>query len=65
MSQIIVSKQRAIRKDNPLLNMVGKVLLYVVLIAVALFTLIPFVWMISSSLKLHSKYYTLLCCSRQ
>ncbi|MBE5815538.1 MAG: carbohydrate ABC transporter permease [Clostridiales bacterium] len=57
MSQIIVSKQRAIRKDNPLLNMVGKVLLYVVLIAVALFTLIPFVWMISSSLKLDREVF--------
>ena len=40
-----------------MLQLVGKTLLYVVLIAVALFTLIPFVWMISSSLKLDREVF--------
>ncbi len=57
MSQIIVSRQRSIRRDNPVLKLIGKILLYVVLIAVALFTLIPFVWMISSSLKLDREVF--------
>jgi len=35
-----------------------KILLYVVLIALALFTLIPFVWMLSSSLKLDREVFT-------
>ena len=35
-----------------------KVLLYVVLIALALFTLIPFVWMLSSSLKLDREVFS-------
>ena len=51
-----VSKN-AIKKDNPILQIVGKTLLYIVLIAVALFTLIPFVWMISSSLKLDREVF--------
>ena len=34
------------------MKVIGRVLLYTVLIAMALFTLIPFVWMLSSSLKL-------------
>ena len=49
MSQ--AANQNAIRKDNPTLQLIGKIALYIVLIAVALFTLIPFVWMISSSLS--------------
>lgn len=55
MSQATMQKQ--IRKDNPALQMLGKILLYVVLIAVAIFTLIPFVWMISSSLKLDREVF--------
>ena len=49
--------QRQIRKDNPVLALIGKVLLYAVLIGVSIFTLIPFVWMISSSLKLDREVF--------
>ena len=56
MSQAAATKN-AIRQDNPVLQLIGKVLLYIVLIAVALFTLIPFVWMISSSLKLDREVF--------
>ena len=52
------AKKNAIRQDNPAVQMLGKVLLYIVLIAVALFTLIPFVWMISSSLKLDREVFS-------
>jgi len=51
------AKKNAIRQDNPAVQMLGKVILYIVLIAVALFTLIPFVWMISSSLKLDREVF--------
>ena len=51
----VVTHQKAIRKDNPVMKVIGRVLLYTVLIAMALFTLIPFVWMLSSSLKLDRK----------
>lgn len=56
MSQAVVSGKQ-IKQDNPMMQLVGKTLLYVVLIAVALFTLIPFVWMISSSLKLDREVF--------
>ena len=36
---------------------VGKIILYIALIACALFTLIPFVWMLSSSLKLDREVF--------
>ena len=55
MSQTV--SKNAIKKDNPALQLLGKTLLYIVLIAVALFTLIPFVWMISSSLKLDREVF--------
>ncbi|MBQ7849859.1 MAG: carbohydrate ABC transporter permease [Clostridia bacterium] len=58
MSQAVAgTKQRAIRRDNPVLALIGKIALYVVLIAVSIFTLIPFVWMISSSLKLDREVF--------
>lgn len=56
MSQT-VHTGKAIKQDNPALQILGKVLLYIVLIAVALFTLVPFVWMISSSLKLDREVF--------
>ena len=56
MSQAVVSGKQ-IKQDNPMLQLLGKTVLYVVLIAVALFTLIPFVWMISSSLKLDREVF--------
>ncbi len=48
---------RGIRKDNKTLRTFGKVCLYIVLIALAAFTLIPFVWMILSSLKLDREVF--------
>ena len=48
---------RTVRQDNKTLQAVGKVVLYVVLVALALFTLIPFVWMISASLKLDREVF--------
>ncbi|MGN0776448.1 MAG: carbohydrate ABC transporter permease [Candidatus Ventricola sp.] len=56
MSQAAVTKN-TVRQDNPILQTIGKIALYIVLIAVALFTLIPFVWMISSSLKLDREVF--------
>lgn len=58
MSQTaVVTHQKAIRKDNPALKVIGRVLLYTVLIAMELFTLIPFVWMLSSYLKLDQEVF--------
>ncbi len=51
------SRQHQIRKDNPVLRIIGKTILYVVLISVALFTLLPFIWMVSSSLKLDREVF--------
>lgn len=48
---------RTVRQDNKTLQAVGKVVLYAVLVALALFTLIPFVWMISASLKLDREVF--------
>ncbi len=48
---------KQVRKDNPVLHIIGRVLLYAVLIGVSIFTLIPFVWMISSSLKLDQEVF--------
>ncbi len=50
--------QKPIRKDNPILSQVIRVIIYIVLIAMAAFTLIPFVWMVSSSLKLDREVFT-------
>ena len=49
--------QKSIRKDNPVLSRILHVVIYIVLIALAVFTLIPFVWMISSSLKLDREVF--------
>lgn len=57
MSQTAVTTQREIRKDNPVLKRIGKVLLYLLLIGISAFTLLPFVWMISSSLKLDREVF--------
>ena len=48
---------REIRKDNPVLRKIGRVVIWILLIALAVFTLIPFVWMISSSLKLDREVF--------
>ena len=57
MTQAVARTGREIRKDNPVMRIIGKILLYAVLIFVAVFTLIPFVWMISSSLKLDREVF--------
>jgi multiple sugar transport system permease protein len=48
---------REIRKDNPTLRRILRIIVWIVLIALAVFTLIPFVWMISSSLKLDREVF--------
>ena len=58
MSQAAVTSQKAVRQDNKTAQLIGKIILYVVLIAIALFTLIPFVWMLSASLKLDREVFT-------
>ena len=50
--------QRAIHRDHPALLVAARVIIYLLLIALALFTLIPFVWMISSSLKLDREVFS-------
>lgn len=45
------------KKSSVVLHKIGRVILYIVLIALALFTLIPFVWMLSSSLKLDREVF--------
>ena len=58
MSQAAVPSPKAVRQDNKTAQLIGKIILYVVLIAIALFTLIPFVWMLSASLKLDREVFT-------
>ena len=50
--------QRAIRRDRPVLLYIARTIVFILLIALALFTLIPFVWMISSSLKLDREVFS-------
>ena len=50
--------QKAIRQDRPVLRKILYALVFIVLVALALFTLIPFVWMISSSLKLDREVFS-------
>jgi len=56
MTQMTAGKPVGIQ-PSPIM-VVLKILLYVVLIALALFTLIPFVWMLSSSLKLDREVFS-------
>ena len=49
--------QKAIRKDNPTARRILRTVVYLLLIALGIFTLIPFVWMISSSLKLDREVF--------
>ncbi len=57
MSQAVASKG-AIRQDSKAAHIIGQIVVYVVLIAIALFTLIPFVWMLSASLKLDREVFS-------
>ena len=56
MTQLAMKKNAGIQRSP--VSIALKVLLYVVLIAMALFTLIPFVWMLSASLKLDREVFT-------
>ena len=49
--------QKAIRQDNPTGRIILRVVIYILLTALAAFTLIPFVWMLSSSLKLDREVF--------
>ncbi len=49
--------QREIRRDHPALQKILHIIVLVILTALALFTLIPFAWMISSSLKLDREVF--------
>ena len=57
MSEKAISSGRAIRPTNYTAGKIGKVLLYVALILLSAVTLIPFVWMISASLKLDREVF--------
>ena len=50
-------RQKAIRRDHPLLQKIVRIVIYFLLTALAAFTLIPFLWMISSSLKLDREVF--------
>lgn len=56
MTQLVQSKNAGVRPSPMYVAL--KALLYVVLIALALFTLIPFVWMLSASLKLDREVFS-------
>ena len=53
-----VQKSAGIRKDNPLAARILRVVIFILLTALAVFTLIPFVWMVSSSLKLDREVFS-------
>ena len=48
---------RGIRKDNPTVHVILRTVIWILLILLTVFTLIPFVWMISSSLKLDREVF--------
>ena len=56
MTQLALKRQTGLQRSP--LSIALKILLYVVLIAMALFTLIPFAWMLSSSLKLDREVFS-------
>ena len=51
-------RQKQIRRTNPTAIRVVHIVVYILLVALALFTLIPFVWMVSSSLKLDREVFS-------
>ena len=57
MSEKALSSGRAIRPTNYTAGKIGKVLLYVALILLSAVTLVPFVWMLSASLKLDREVF--------
>ncbi len=57
MSEQSISAGRAIRPTNRTAGTIGRVLLYIVLIGLCIITLVPFVWMLSASLKLDREVF--------
>ena len=49
---------KAIRRDNPVVHRILKAVVYLLLLAMAFFTLIPFAWMIFSSFKLEREVFS-------
>ena len=48
----------AIRRDNPVVHRILKAVVYLLLLAMAVFTLIPFAWMLFSSFKLEREVFS-------
>ncbi len=57
MSQATLSAGRGIRPSNHIAGTIGKAVLYILLILLSIITLIPFVWILSSSLKLDREVF--------
>ena len=57
MSTLTPAAGREIRPDNQTARRIGRVILYIALILLSCVTLIPFVWMLSSSLKLDREVF--------
>jgi len=57
VSENVLTSGKAIRPTNPLANRIGRIFLYIALILLSAVTLIPFVWMLSSSLKLDREVF--------
>ena len=57
MSEKALTSGRSIRPTNYTAGKIGKVLLYAALILLSVVTLIPFVWMLSASLKLDREVF--------
>lgn len=57
MTQLTHSQPHIVTGVSPM-RIIGRAVLYIVLIALALFTLIPFVWMLSASLKLDREVFS-------
>ena len=51
------SNKSGIRRDNPMAQKIIRAVIFILLVLLAVFTLIPFVWMISSSLKLDREVF--------
>ena len=49
---------KAIRRDNPVAHRILKAVVYILLLAMAFFTLIPFAWMLFSSFKLEREVFS-------
>jgi len=57
MSTLTTAAGREIRPENQTARRIGRVILYIALILLSCVTLIPFVWMLSSSLKLDREVF--------